>query len=256
MIAVVAALGLVIGVVLGLLGAGGSILAVPALVYGGGVPMAAAVPAALAVVGVSALAGLPQRVRAGLVRWPIAGVFGVAGLPAAFAGAAVGRLLPERWLMAGFTVLMTVVAVRMFLRQKEGGGACRTDVGSVDWRHCLPRALLAGAGVGLLTGLFGVGGGFVIVPALTLLLGLSAPEAVATSLVVVMLNSAWGLLAHAGTGAGAVNWAMVGAFAAAATLASLVAGRIAPRVPAVPLRRAFATVVLLTAAAMAATLAM
>ncbi|NRQ34688.1 sulfite exporter TauE/SafE family protein [Nonomuraea sp. NN258] len=249
------AFGLVIGLILGLLGAGGSILAVPALVYGVGLPMQAAVPAALVVVCASALTGLPSRIRSGQVRWPIALVFGVAGLPAAFGGTAVGRSVPEPWLMAGFSLLMVIVAVHMLIRAaREDGGACRTRSGSVDWRSCLPRAVAAGAAVGFLTGLFGVGGGFVIVPALTLLLGLTAPVAVATSLVVIVLNSAWGLLAHAGT-ASALDWPLTLTFAAAAMAASLVAARLAARVPPDRLRRAFAALVLVVAAGVATALA-
>src|SRR5699024_11384621 len=87
-------------------------------------------------------------------------------------------------------------AIRMLGGGDDGTGACRTSDGHVDWRSCLPKTVSAGAGVGVLTGLFGVGGGFVIVPALVALLGLEAQAAVATSLVVVLLNSLAGLGAH------------------------------------------------------------
>ncbi|MGW3352746.1 sulfite exporter TauE/SafE family protein [Nonomuraea rubra] len=250
----VMAFGLVIGLLLGLLGAGGSILAMPALVYGVGLPVHAAVPTALVVVGASALAGLPRRIRRGLVRWPIALVFSAAGLPAAFGGTAVGRMLPELWLMSGFSALMAIVAVRMLIRGREDGGACRTRAGAVNWRSCLPKAVLAGGVVGFLTGLFGVGGGFVIVPALTLLLGLTTSAAVATSLVVIVLNSAWGLLAHSGT-ASALDWPVTLTFAAAAMVASLLAARLAARVPSDRLRRAFAALVLVVAAGMVTAIA-
>lgn len=242
--------GLLIGLLLGLLGAGGSILAVPVLVFGVGMGLHEAVPASLVVVGASALAGLAPRLRQRVIRWPVALVFGAAGLPAAFAGTAVGRLLPERWLMLGFAALMVVVAVRMLRGGTGRGGACRTRAGGTDWRSCLPKALAAGAAVGLLTGLFGVGGGFVIVPALVLLLGLTAAEAVATSLVVVAVNAASGLAAHAGAAAD-LDHAVIAVFAAAAMAASLLAGRFARRVPAEPLRRWFAGVVLAVAAAVA-----
>ncbi|PXY26881.1 TSUP family transporter [Prauserella muralis] len=116
-----AGFGLLIGVALGLLGAGGSILAVPALVYGVGEPVRQAIPASLVVVGLSALGGVIPRLRQGVVRWPIAAVFGAAG-----------------------------------------AGACTVAGGRVNWRACLPRALGVGAVVGFLTGLFGVGGGFLV----------------------------------------------------------------------------------------------
>lgn len=244
--------GLIIGLLLGLLGAGGSILAVPALVFGVGMGLHEAIPASLVVVGASALAGLIPRLRQQVIRWPVALVFGAAGLPAAFAGTAVGRLLPERWLMLGFAVLMVVVAVRMLRSQTEQGGACRTRAGGINWRSCLPKALAAGAAVGFLTGLFGVGGGFVIVPALALLLGLTTTEAVATSLVIVAINAASGLAAHAGAAAD-LDYTVIAVFAAAAMAASLAAGRIANKIPAKPLRRGFAVVVLTVAAAVAGT---
>ncbi|MUL41530.1 sulfite exporter TauE/SafE family protein [Streptomonospora sp. PA3] len=245
------AFGLVIGVLLGLLGAGGSILAVPALVVGVGLPMATAVPASLVVVGASALAGLVPRLRQRSVRWRVALVFGGAGLPAAFVGTAAGRLVPDRWLMLAFALLMVVVAVRMLRSGSQEGGACRTRAGGVDWRSCLPKALAAGAGVGFLTGMFGVGGGFVVVPALTLLLGLTAGEAVSTSLVVVAVNAASGLAAHASAVSG-LDYQTIAVFAAAAVAASLAAGRVAGNVPAAPLRRAFAVLVLAVAGGVAA----
>ncbi|MFD3686533.1 sulfite exporter TauE/SafE family protein [Nocardiopsis sp. NPDC058631] len=244
--------GLLIGLLLGLLGAGGSILAVPALVFGMGMGLQEAVPASLVVVGASALAGLVPRLRQRVVRWPVALVFGIAGLPTAFAGAAIGRLLSERWLMLGFAALMLVVAVRMLRGQTEQDGACRTGAGGINWRSCLPKALTVGAAVGFLTGLFGVGGGFVIVPALVLLLGLTTTEAVATSLAIVAVNAVSGLAAHAGAAAD-LDHAVIAVFAAAAVAASLLAGRLARLIPAKPLRRGFAGVVLTVAAGVAGT---
>ncbi|QXV56502.1 sulfite exporter TauE/SafE family protein [Amycolatopsis sp. TNS106] len=243
------AFGLVIGSALGLLGAGGSILAIPALVYGVGLPLSAAIPTSLLVVAVSASGGLVARWRAKVIRWPVALVFAAASVPAAFAGTALGRLLPDRWVLVAFAVLMAVVAVRMLTATSEPEGACRVGAGEVDWRRCLPKALGAGAVVGVLTGLFGVGGGFVIVPALTMLLGLTAPEAVATSLVVIVLTSLGGLAAHAAT---VPDLAVALSFAGTALLASLVAGRFGNRLPERTVRRAFASLVLVVAAGVAA----
>lgn len=242
--------GVVTGLALGLLGAGGSILAVPALVYGVGQPLQAAIPGSLFVVAVSAAGGWLPRLRSGLIRWPVALVFGAAGIPAAFAGAAVSRLLADRWLLLALAVLMTVVAIRMLRGNPEGGGACRTRAGAVNWRSCLPKALATGAGVGVLTGLFGVGGGFVIVPALILLLGLTATEAVATSLVVITITSLAGLVAHAST---ATDLGVLAVFAAAALLASLLAGRLAHRLPASTMHCVFAYTILVVAAGIAVT---
>ncbi|MDA3629963.1 sulfite exporter TauE/SafE family protein, partial [Saccharopolyspora sp. WRP15-2] len=174
--------GVVIGLSTGLLGAGGSILAVPALVYGVGLPMSAAVPTALVVVAASAIGGLSSRSRLDLVQWPVAIIFGIAGIPGTFAGTALGRSLPQDWLMLAFAALMIVVALRMFRGNDAHDGVCRNPDGSIDHQRCLPRSAAAGAGVGTLTGLFGVGGGFVVVPALAMLLGLTAPQAVANSM--------------------------------------------------------------------------
>ncbi|MEV7009398.1 sulfite exporter TauE/SafE family protein [Streptosporangium sp. NPDC051022] len=234
--------GVVVGLTLGLLGAGGSVLAVPVLVYGAGQPMAVAIPTSLVVVAISSAGALVPRVGGGQVRWPVAAVFAAGGVPAALAGAALGRGLPDRLLLPGFAVVMAVVAVRMIRGGETGGGACRTTTGRIDHRHCLPRALAAGAGVGLLTGVFGVGGGFAVVPALTLLLGLPATEAVATSLVVILINSIAGFAGHAG-GAD-LDYGITLTFAAGALLTSLVAGRFAGRLPADRVRRSFAWTVL------------
>jgi uncharacterized membrane protein YfcA len=243
--------GLIIGAPVGLLGAGGSILAVPALVYGVGQPLQAAVFGSLVVVAVSAAGGLLPRLRAGLIRWPIALVFAAASVPTAFAGAAVSRVLPGQWLLVAFAALMALVALQMLRGDPNSGGACRTPAATVNWRSCLPKTLAAGAAVGMLTGLFGVGGGFVVVPALTILLGLTTPEAIATSLVVITITSLAGLAAHLNA-ASTVNYPVIAAFAGAALLASLAAGRLGNRVSATALRRGFAYLILVIAAGVTA----
>lgn len=230
------------GAALGLVGGGGSILAVPALVYGLGMPVAQAVPTALLVVAGTAAAGVVPRLRRGEVRWRVAGVFGAAGIGAAFGGAAVNRLLPERILLGVFAALMLVVGPSLLRGQPEPQGACEVPGGRVDWRSCLPKALAIGVVVGFLTGLLGVGGGFVIVPALTWLLGLPIPAAIATSLVVLGLNSLAGLAAHLGRLQ--LDPTVAGVFLGAAALAALVAGRVAGRLPERVLRRGFAGLVL------------
>ncbi|GAA3119484.1 sulfite exporter TauE/SafE family protein [Streptosporangium carneum] len=240
----------VVGLTLGLLGAGGSVLAVPVLVYGVGQPMTVAIPTSLLVVAVSSAGALLPRIGGGQVRWPVAAVFAAGGVPAALAGAAVGRALPEWLTLPGFAVVMAVVAVRMIRGGESHGGACRTGAGRVDRRRCLPRALAAGAGVGLLTGVFGVGGGFAVVPALTLLLGLAASEAVATSLVVILVNAAAGFAGHAG--AADLDYGIALTFAAGALLTSLLAGRFAGRLPEKRVRRLFAWTVLALAPVVAA----
>ncbi|GAA2564941.1 sulfite exporter TauE/SafE family protein [Winogradskya consettensis] len=235
-------LGTLIGILLGLLGSGGSILAVPALVYGAGLPLSTAVPTSLLVVGISSAAALLPRLRTGLIRWRIAAVVGAAGAAAAFGGAAVNRLLDPRMVLLGFAALMVAAAARMLRDDDKSGGDCALPSGGVNWRGCLPKSVGAGIAVGFLTGLFGVGGGFLIIPALVVLLGLPMPAAVGTSLAIIVVNSAAGFVAHAGDAT--LDFRVTGAFTAAAIIGSLVAGRFASRLPARRLSRAFAYLIL------------
>ncbi|WP_018639949.1 sulfite exporter TauE/SafE family protein [Parafrankia elaeagni] len=244
----IAALGLgaAIGILLGLLGGGGSILAVPALIYGAGLSVTAAVPTSLLVVGISSAAALLPRLRTRQIRWRIAAIVGTAGALAAFGGAALNRLLDPRLVLIGLAVLMVAAALRMLRGDGETGGDCARPDGGVNWRGCLPKAIGTGIAVGFLTGLFGVGGGFLLIPALVLLLGLPMPAAIGTSLVIIVINSAAGFAAHAGDTT--LDYRIAAAFTAAAVLGSLAAGRFATHVPADRLRRSFAYLVLAVAA--------
>ncbi len=241
--------GIVIGVLLGLLGGGGSILAVPALVYAAGQPLSAAVPTSLIVVGLSSAAAVIPRLRQrGQVSWRIAGVVGLAGTATAFAGTAVNRMLPADLVLLGFAALMVGAAVQMLRGRAPAGGACVLPGGGVNWRSCLPKAILTGAVVGFLTGLFGVGGGFLLIPALTLLLGLPMTTAIGTSLVIIVINSLAGLSAHTLTGGLDLDPGITIAFSATAIIASLLAARVASRLPGEKLRRWFGYLVLAAAA--------
>ena len=241
---VVLALGLVIGALLGLLGGGGSILAVPALVYGAGLPLTEAVPTSLLVVGISAAVAVLPRLRQ--IQWRLAAVFAATGAAAAFAGAAINRLLDPPLVLLGFAAVMVVAALRMLSGADDIGGSCALPAGGVNWRSCLPKSAASGIAVGFLTGLFGVGGGFLIVPALTLLLGLPMATAAATSLVVIVTNSAAAFTAHLGDTT--IDWPTAGAFTLTAILGSLTAGRLASRLPSTRIRRWFAYLVLGVAA--------
>ncbi len=240
---VVLALGLVIGALLGLLGGGGSILAVPALVYGVGLPLAEAVPTSLLVVGISSATAVLPRIRQ--VQWRIAAIFGGAGAAAAFAGTAVNRMLDPAVVLLGFAAVMVVAALRMLRSSDDVGGSCALPGGGVHWRSCLPKAVVSGLVVGFFTGLFGVGGGFLIVPALTLLLGLPMATAAATSLVVIVASSGAAFAAHVGSTT--INWPIAAAFTLAAIIGSLGAGRVADRLPSARIRRWFAYLVLAVA---------
>ena len=241
-----AVLGLAIGVLLGLLGGGGSILAVPALVYGVGVSLAEAVPMSLLVVGISSAAALVPRLRHGHVAWRLAVVFGSAGAAAAFGGAAVNRMLNPRVVLVGFAVLMVAAGVRMLREPGNAGGDCALPDGGINWRGCLPKAIGSGLVVGFLTGLFGVGGGFLIIPALVLLLGLPMTVAVGTSLVIIVVNSAAGFVAHAGDTT--LDYRLAAVFTGAAIVGALAAAPAAARLPAERLRSWFAYLVFAIAA--------
>jgi uncharacterized membrane protein YfcA len=233
------ALGLIVGIVLGVVGGGGSIIAVPALVYGVGMSPAEAIPTSLLVVGLSSLAALLPRFREG-INWPVVALVGAAGIPAAWAGAAVGRLLDPNMLMLAFAAIMVIAGVRMLVRTKESEGSCSTGP-TRAFRSCAPKAVAVGLLVGFLTGLLGVGGGFLITPALTILLGLRMKEAVGTSLAIIVINSAAGFSAHA---AGyTIDWAPVLAFAVPAIVGSILAARLARRLRDHHVRISFAMLI-------------
>lgn len=239
-------LGAVIGILLGLLGGGGSILAVPALVYGLGIPLQEAVPMSLIVVGIASLFGAIPKIRTDLVQWRVAAVFALSGFLAAFAGSAVNRLLPETVTLAGFAIVMIVAGVRMLWSTEGTGTACRVEGSTINWRRCTSRAIPSGLGVGFLTGLFGVGGGFLIIPALVLLLGIEMSVAVGTSLVIVTANSGSGLVAYLGNLG--LDWGIVAIFTATALVGSLIAGRYGKKIDTGRLQKWFAYLVFAVAA--------
>jgi uncharacterized membrane protein YfcA len=244
--AVALALGALIGVLLGLLGGGGSILAVPALVYGMGFDMKQAIPISLIVVAAASAVGVLPKIRAKQVRWRMAGIFAAAGIPATVAGSAIGGHLSQSVLMIGFAVVMVVAGVRMLADQGATGTACKIESGRVNWRRCAPRSMGAGLLVGLLTGLFGVGGGFLIIPALVVVLGVEISTAIGTSLLIIIANSVTGIFSHL-QGIN-VDWQVTAAFVAAAMTASLVAGYFGTKTDTTRLQRWFAYLVFAVAA--------
>ena len=246
-LAIALAAGAVIGILLGLLGGGGSILAVPVLVFGLDLDIDQAIPISLIVVGVASAVGAIPKVRAHLVQWRLAAVFGAAGIPATFLGSALGRLLPQSVVMIGFAAVMIVAGARMLTDRGDIGTACRIGDSGINWRRCAPRAIPAGFAVGALTGLFGVGGGFLIIPALVLMLGIDMQIAIGTSLLIIVANSAAGLISHLGSGV-AIDPAITISFTGAAIVASLVAGRFGNRVNTETLQRWFAYLVFAVAA--------
>jgi uncharacterized membrane protein YfcA len=236
------ALSILIGVSLGLLGGGGSILAVPVLVYVARLPVHDAIGVSLAVVGATALVGGLASARARRVDLKAAALFGGAGMLGAPLGAQLTHLLSGRVLMLLFAALMVSVGLAMLrFHGPEPHAAVRSR---------RPLVAAVGFGVGLLTGFLGVGGGFLIVPALTLLTGLPIHVAVGTSLLVIALNSAAGVAGHLRQGE--MPLGLTGAFTAAATLGSLLGVRLAGALDPGRLRRAFAAFVILVGFALVA----
>jgi uncharacterized membrane protein YfcA len=239
-------LGAVIGVLLGLLGGGGSILAVPALVYAIGLDLMQAIPISLIVVGIAAAFGAAPKVAANQVQWRLAAIFAAIGIPATFAGSAIGDHLPDAAIMTGFAVVMVVAGIRMLRDTGDTGTACKVSNEGINWRRCAPRSIPAAFGVGLLTGLFGVGGGFLIIPALVLMLGVEMPIAIGTSLLIITANSAGGVLAHLHNAQ--INWSITTAFVASAIVGSLIAGQLGTKIDTGRLRQWFAYLVFAVAA--------
>ncbi|MGA5407904.1 sulfite exporter TauE/SafE family protein [Streptomyces lavendulocolor] len=233
--------GAVVGLALGALGGGGSILAVPALIYLLGFSPATATTASLLIVAATSATALYAHARAGDVRWKAGTLFAAAGvLPAAAAGAAAARL-PQPALTAAFAAVAALAAVRML---RPRGAAVRAGHAERP-----ARAVSAGAGLGALTGLLGVGGGFLAVPALVTVLGLEMRAAVGTSLLVISVNSLASLVTRGPTATG-LDWAVVGPFLAAAILGAWDGKRLASKVSGPVLQRTFAIALLAVAALM------
>jgi uncharacterized protein len=227
--------GTLIGVLLGLIGGGGSILTVPILVYLLDQDVHEATATSLVIVGATALVGAVPHARAHRVVLPTALTFGVAGMGGAFVGAWLNRLVSGPVILLLFGFLMITVAVRMALDK-------RGDTGPLAQGSPWP-ALGTGLVVGAMTGFFGVGGGFLIVPALVLVLGFPMRLAIGTSLVIIAINSAAGATAHMGSGT--VNLSLAALFIIGGFVGASVGGRLAGRVDETQLSRAFAALVAL-----------
>ena len=258
-IAVAIVAGLLIGLSLGALGGGGSILTVPVLVYGLGQSAHQATTGSLVIVGITSLAGAVTAYRNGRALLTQGIAFGVVAIGGATAGAKAAALVSAPVLLAAFAVLLLVVAGVMITRQlrarrgRPGPGAAFIADPIICFRpsfacNC-PRALkvLATATmVGLLTGFLGVGGGFLVVPALVLALGLPMAYAVGTSLVVITITSASALAVRAGSGAHPA-WDLVVLLTVVAIAGSWAGAKLAARVDTSKLQTAFTALLVLVA---------
>lgn len=227
-------LSLLVGAVLGMLGGGGAILTLPMLVYGVGVEPKAAIAMSLFVVGSTSLVGSTIHARARRVRWRVGTVFGSAAMAGAYAGGRLARFVPATALLVSFAIVMLVTAIAMLRGRDENARGSRP--------LALARTLLIGAAVGIVSGLVGAGGGFLIVPALTLLGGLTMRDAVGTSLFVIALQSFAGFAGHIGHVD--LDWPLAGIVTAAAVIGTMAGASFGKAVSPDALRRGFAWLVL------------
>lgn len=236
----VLALSVVVGLSLGVLGGGGSILTVPILVYVAGLEAKEAIAASLFVVGVTSAVSVISHARAGRVMWRTGLVFGAAGMAGAFVGGLLGGKIPGQILLVAFALMMVATSVAMIRGRKKPAG----DGSGTPEKHELPlgRVLLDGAVVGLVTGLVGAGGGFLVVPALALLGGLPMSIAVGTSLVVIAMKSFAGLAGYLTSVE--LDWGLILAVTGAAIVGTLIGSKISGRIPETALRKGFGWFVL------------
>ncbi len=262
-------LGLLIGLSLGALGGGGSILTVPALVYALGETAQSATTGSLVIVGITAAAAAVGHARAGRVRWRAGLSFGAAGVAASLIGTHLNTRVQPKALLIAFAVLMLIAAAAMLAktmvarspdvkhadeqaaalrRPAHAGTAVQARTGTAKVKTSVRKGLpvlTAGLVVGFLTGFLGVGGGFIIVPALVLTLQYDMPTAVGTSLIIISLNSAVALLARGGQDS--FHWAVIVPFTLAAIAGSSAGKTVADRVSGPHLTRGFAVLLLLVA---------
>lgn len=262
-------LGLLVGLIIGALGGGGSILTVPLLVFALGLSAQQATGASLVIVGITAVVASISHARSGHTRWRTGLLIAAAGIPASILGTRLNLLVDQNVLLLAFAAVMLVAATGMLLRAghqhhehppaggpaeaaRPAGGAGHTatatrpeqTTSATGWRVAL-QLTAAGSLIGFLTGFLGVGGGFVIVPVLVIALGWPMPVAVGTSLLVIALNSAVALAARAGQDDFA--WDVIAPFTLTAIIGSLLGKKVADRVNATTLTRAFAALLVLVA---------
>lgn len=254
-------LGLLIGLIMALTGAGGGILAVPLLVFGAQLSVAEAGPVGLAAVGIAAALGAALGLKAGIVRYRAALLMAGTGVLLSPLGILLARRVDNRWLSLLFALVLLAVAYRTFRQAQQTLPASgenhdlalpcvqNKDSGRFVWTSRCAGALAAsGAVAGMLSGLLGVGGGFVLVPVLRRFSDLAAQSIIATSLAVIALVSGSAVLFSAASGN--LNWNIALPFSAGA-LAGMAGGRlIASRLPASGLQKGFAGVAAIVAVGM------
>ncbi|MCC7537011.1 MAG: sulfite exporter TauE/SafE family protein [Deltaproteobacteria bacterium] len=232
-----------VGLTMGMLGGGGSVLAVPILVFLLGLDPHQAVSTSLVIVALTSAIAVVPHARAGRVQWRTGLVFGAAGMVGSFGAGLVSRWIPGEVLLVGLALMMGVIAIAM-LRGKAQTADCPEPAPSPKVTSLLMRGLVVGAA----TGLVGAGGGFVVVPAFVLMCGMPMAEAVGTSLFVIAMQSTAGFVGHASHVE--IPWGLVAQVAGLAVGGSFVGALFASRVPQSALRKAFGVLVLGMAAAL------
>ena len=244
-----APLGAIIGAVLGILGGGGAILTIPVLVYAFGLHPHDATSASLVIIGLSSALAAARHARRGMVRWRTVVVMAAVGAIGTYAGSLASAAIDGRVLVVLLAALLVVVAGLMM---RHTAATDSTETGPAlpppPTSGLVQTAMLA-VGLGALTGFFGVGGGFAIVPALVLILRFRPEVAVGTSLGIIAVNSASALAARLGSGVW-LDWPLVVTFTAAAMVGSLVGERASRSLDPAKLTRGFAVLLLAVAAYM------
>jgi hypothetical protein len=258
--------GAIVGLALGLTGGGGSIFAMPLLIYGLQLSPAGAVPISLVAVGMTALVGATNAIRAKLVVWQPTIMFIVGGIVGAPLGLSVQQFLAPEGIVIGFAALAMTVGTLMWIRSRshpdeahavratpEGGGSGPICVLAPhgQLRFTAPCAFVltaVGLGTGFLSGLFGVGGGFLIVPALVIVTRMGVHSAVATSLLIISAIGFSG--AASAIVAGRISWPILLPFAAGGAIAMMAGRSLAHRMAGPSLQRVFSVLIVLVGAAM------
>lgn len=249
-------LGFLIGVSLSALGGGGSILAVPALVYAAGQSPSHATTTSLVIVAVTATISIVPYWMAGRVHFGAGTIFGLVGIGGSLLGSRWNKAADPSVLLLAFSGLMLIAAFGMWRRVKNSAestplgsvGAAAAQITASSFRiepMTIVNVVVSGTIVGLLTGFFGVGGGFVIVPALILALGFTMPEAVGTSLLVITINSAVALTTR--LQAGSIEWGTIIPFTIASLLGVIVGSRLANTRDSCSLQRWFIALLVVVA---------
>lgn len=240
--------GLATGLVLGLLGSGGAIITVPALIYLLGVEAKSAIAMSLGIIAITAGISVLTHWRRGNVSFSVATAFGVFSAAGTYLGARAGLLMPSVMQLGLFAVVMLAAAWRM-ARQDTATGTQKSDGGDASASRLTPNRIghiaVHGILVGALAGMVGVGGGFLIVPALVLLSGLPMKRAVGTSLAIVTVNSIAGFAGYAGNIP--IDYSLMATFTSIAVVGSFVGTAVSRHVSAASLRRGFAALLVVVA---------